>query len=89
MRSGKDVMVDKPGIVLAADLQALRACVAGPGGAFSICFSERFIVPAAEMAAKLVAAREIGRVVQTVGLGPHRLNRTIRLASLQPGARPG
>jgi predicted dehydrogenase len=35
-------------------------------------------VPAVELAAELVARGEIGRVVQTTGLGPHRLNRAIR-----------
>lgn len=78
MRHGKDVMVDKPGITTLADLAAVRACVAETGRIFSICFSERLVVPAAELAAQLVAQGEIGRVVQTTGLGPHRLNRAIR-----------
>ena len=56
------------------------ACVAETGRIFSICFSERFVVRASEIAAKLVADGAIGRVVQTVGLGPHRLNRAIRPA---------
>ena len=80
MKNGKDVMVDKPGITTAADLKAVRRCVAETGRIFSICFSERFIVPSMELVAKLVADGAIGRVVQTVGLGPHRLNRAIRPA---------
>jgi predicted dehydrogenase len=78
MRHGKDVMVDKPGVTTLDDLAALQACVAATGRLFSICFSERFVVPAVELAAQLVAQGEIGRVVQTTGLGPHRLNRAIR-----------
>ena len=78
MRLGKDVMVDKPGVTTLEDLAALQACVADTGRIFSICFSERFIVPAVELATQLVAQGEIGRVVQTTGLGPHRLNRAIR-----------
>jgi len=78
MRHGKDVMVDKPGVTTLEDLAALQACVAETGRIFSICFSERFVVPAVELAAQLVAQGEIGRVVQTTGLGPHRLNRAIR-----------
>jgi predicted dehydrogenase len=78
MRTGKDVMVDKPGITTFADLDAVRTCVAETGRIFSICFSERFIVPSMELVAKLVADGAIGRVVQTVGLGPHRLNWAIR-----------
>lgn len=80
MRHGKDVMADKPGITNAADLAAVQACVAETGRIFSICFSERFNVPAVEVAAQLVAQGQIGRVVQTTGLGPHRLNRAIRPA---------
>jgi predicted dehydrogenase len=41
---------------------------------YSICFSERLEVPAAVKAGELVKAGAIGRVVQTVGLGPHRAN---------------
>ena len=67
------LMVDKPGVTTLEDLVALQACVAETGRLFSICFSERFIVPAVELAAQLVARGEIGRVVQTTGFGPHRL----------------
>jgi predicted dehydrogenase len=78
MRRGKDVMVDKPGIVSGAQLAAVEAAVAETGRIFSICFSERFVVPSTIVAAKLIADGAIGRVVQTVGLGPHRLNAAIR-----------
>jgi predicted dehydrogenase len=80
MRRGKDVMCDKPGIVSFDDLAAIRAVVAETGRIFSICFSERFVVPSALLASKLVADGAIGRVVHTTGLGPHRLNRAIRPA---------
>ena len=80
MRNGKDVMVDKPGITNFADLDAVKHCVAETGRIFSICFSERLIVPAMQLVTKLLADGAIGRVVQTVGLGPHRLNRAIRPA---------
>jgi predicted dehydrogenase len=78
LRNGKDVMVDKPGMTSLADLAMIRRTVAETGRIFSICFSERFVVRAMEIAGKLVADGAIGRVVQTVGLGPHRLNRAIR-----------
>lgn len=80
MRAGKDVMVDKPGVTTQADLATLEHAVSETGRIFSICFSERFVVPASEVATKLIADGAIGRVVQTVGLGPHRLNRAIRPA---------
>lgn len=77
-RAGKDVMVDKPGVTSFDQLAAVEAAVAETGRIFSICFSERFIVPATLIAGKLIADGAIGRVVQTIGLGPHRLNRAIR-----------
>lgn len=80
MRRGKDVMVDKPGLVSVAQLKAVQTVVAETGRIFSICFSERFVVPSTIVAAKLIADGAIGRVVQTVGLGPHRLNAAIRPA---------
>ena len=78
MRAGKDVMVDKPGVTTFDDLAAVEAAVAETGRIFSVCFSERFIVPATIVAGKLIADGAIGRVVQTLGMGPHRLNRGIR-----------
>ncbi|RMA41956.1 Gfo/Idh/MocA family protein [Rhodophyticola porphyridii] len=78
MEAGKDVMVDKPGCTTLAQLDAIRACVAKTGRIWSVDFSERFEVPCVTRAAELVAEGAIGRVVQTVGLGPHRLNRASR-----------
>jgi len=78
MQAGKDVMVDKPGAVNLDQVLALEQAAAETGRIFSICFSERFVVRACETAARLVAEGAIGRVIQTTGLGPHRLNRAIR-----------
>ena len=78
MRAGKDVMTDKPGCTTLDQLDAIRATVAETGRIWSVDYSERFEVPANQKAAELVADGAIGRVVQTVGLGPHRLNRHLR-----------
>lgn len=78
MQAGKDVMTDKPGCTTLAQLDAIRNTVAQTKRIWSIDFSERFEVPAVARAAALIRAGEIGRVVQTVGLGPHRLNRASR-----------
>ncbi len=78
MRAGKDVMVDKPGAISANEVDELERASRETGRIYSICFSERLVVRACEMASQLVADGEIGRVIQTVGLGPHRLNRAIR-----------
>ena len=78
MRAGKDVGTDKPGCTTAEQLAALRHAVAETGRIWSVNYSERFEVAAVTRALELVAAGAIGRVVQTVGLGPHRLNRALR-----------
>ena len=78
MRHGMDVMVDKPGCTSLEQLAAIKDCVAQTGRIWSINFSERFEVPCVTRASELVRDGAIGRVVQTVGLGPHRLNRPTR-----------
>lgn len=78
MQAGKDVMLDKPAAVSLDQVTAMERVAAATGRILSVCFSERFVVRACEAAARLVAAGAIGRVIQTTGLGPHRLNRAIR-----------
>lgn len=78
MRNGKDIIVDKPGVIAADAFEQVQRTVAETGRIFSVCFSERLINPSSEVAAKLIADGAIGRVIQTVGLGPHRFNRAIR-----------
>ena len=80
MRRGKDVLSDKPGVVTAEQLAAVQSAVAATGRIFSVCFSERFLTPSTEEALRLVRDGAIGRVVQTLGVGPHRLNRATRPA---------
>jgi predicted dehydrogenase len=78
MRHGKDVMVDKAGVITEAQLEAVEEVQRETGRIYSIDFSERFEVRAVTRAAELVQAGAIGRVVQTAGFGPHRLNRATR-----------
>lgn len=78
MEVGKDVMVDKPGCTTLKQLAAVKDCVARTNQIWSVDFSERFEVASVTRAAELVQAGAIGRVVQTVGLGPHRLNEPTR-----------
>jgi predicted dehydrogenase len=74
LHAGKDVVADKPGCTTAEQLQQLRNAVATTGRFWSVTFSERFGVPCVTRAGELVRAGRIGRVVQTLGLGPHRLS---------------
>ncbi len=78
MRHGKDVMVDKPGVVTEEQLAAVREVQAETGRIYSVNFTERFEVRAVTRAEELIKAGAIGRVVQTIGLGPHRLNKPTR-----------
>ena len=78
LRAGKDVMVDKPGCTSLGDLDKIKKAVVETGRIWSVNFSERFEVPAVTKAAALVAEGRIGRVIQTLGTGPHRLNKHLR-----------
>ena len=80
MEAGKDVMVDKPGCTTMDQLMAIQACQARTGRIWSVNFSERFEVPAVTRAEELVFGGAIGRVIQTVGLGPHKQNLKTRPA---------
>lgn len=73
LRAGKDVIADKPGLITLAQLDEVRKAVAESGRFWSVTFSERFEVRAVARAGDLVRAGRIGRVVQTLGLGPHRI----------------
>ena len=78
IEAGKDVMTDKPGCTTLEQLVRLREVIARTGRIWSVDFSERFEVECVTRAAELVAEGAVGRVVQTVGIGPHRLNRATR-----------
>jgi predicted dehydrogenase len=78
MRLGKDVMTDKPGMTTLAQLEEVRQVQSATGRIYSICFSERFETRSTVKAWELVQGGAIGRVVHTVGLGPHRINRPTR-----------
>lgn len=73
MQHGKDFMSDKPGVTSVEQLAAVRQVQAQTGRIYSIMYSERFENRATVRAGELVKAGAIGRVVQTVGLGPHRM----------------
>jgi predicted dehydrogenase len=80
MRHGKDYMVDKPGITTLGQLAEVRRVQAETRRIYSIMYSERFENRATVKAGELVRAGAIGRVVQTIGLGPHRMNPKTRPA---------
>ena len=73
MQHGKDYMSDKPGITTLEQLAEVKRVQAQTRRIYSIMYSERFENQATIRAAELVKAGAIGHVVQTIGLGPHRM----------------
>ncbi len=80
LRHGKDYMADKPGITTLEQLAEVRRVQAETKRIYSIMYSERFENRATVKAGELARAGAIGRVVQTIGLGPHRTNLPTRPA---------
>lgn len=74
MEHGKDYMADKPGITSLEQLSEVRRVQKSTGRIYSIMYSERFENPATVKAGELVKAGAVGKVVQTIGLGPHRMS---------------
>ncbi|MGZ8559863.1 MAG: Gfo/Idh/MocA family protein [Chitinophagaceae bacterium] len=78
MQHGKDYMGDKPGITSLEQLAEVRRVQKQTGRIYSIMYSERFENKATIKAGDLVKAGAIGKVIQTIGLGPHRMNAASR-----------
>jgi predicted dehydrogenase len=74
MRAGKDFMSDKPGATTLAQLEDVRRVQAETKRIYSILYSERLESAATVRAGELVKQGEIGTVVQTIGVGPHRIH---------------
>src|ERR1700688_2894744 len=74
MRHGKDFMVDKPGMTSLEQLAEVRSAQKATGRIYSIMYSERFENRATVRAGELMRVGAIGRVLQTIGAGPHRMN---------------
>src|SRR5207253_11165687 len=73
MRHGKDFLSDKPAFTTLEQLDEARRVQRETGRIYAIDFGERLRNRGMVKASELVAAGAIGRVLQTVGLGPHRL----------------
>src|SRR6266851_3798098 len=80
MRYGKDFMSDKPAFTSLEQLEEARRVQRETGRIYSVDYSERLRNRAMVRATALVAAGAIGRVLQTIGLGPHRLGAHTRPA---------
>jgi predicted dehydrogenase len=89
LQHGKDYMSDKPGITTLEQLAEVRRVQAETRRIYSIMYSERLENAATVKAGQLAADGAIGDVVQTIGLGPHRVNAPSRPAWFWDPARFG
>jgi predicted dehydrogenase len=80
MSAGKDYFTDKTPFTSLSQLDDAKASVARTGRKYMVYFSERLHVESAMYATELVAAGAIGRIIQVIGLGPHRLGKAGRPA---------
>lgn len=72
MQHGKDFMSDKPGFTTLEQLAEARRVQKETGRIYSIDYSERLETRASQKAGELVRTGAIGKVIQTLGMGPHR-----------------
>ncbi|MBS0630480.1 MAG: Gfo/Idh/MocA family oxidoreductase [Verrucomicrobia bacterium] len=80
MQAGKDYFTDKTPFTTLAQLEEARRVTAATGRKYMVYFSERLHVESAMHAGDLVHGGAIGRVIQVLGLGPHRLGKAGRPA---------
>jgi len=73
MQSGKDVLSDKPGMTTFAQLEDIKRVQKETGRIYGVLYSEHFEVPATVEAGNLIAQGAIGKVINTIGMGPHSL----------------
>jgi len=74
MRKGKDYFTDKSPFTTFEQLAEARRTASETGRKYAVYYSERLHVESAVHAGHLVKGGAIGRVVQVLGIGPHRLN---------------
>ncbi len=80
MDAGKDFFADKPPLTTLEQLDAAKAKVQATGLKYAAYYSERIHVEAAVYAGDLIQQGAIGRVLQVLGLGPHRISLPTRPA---------
>jgi predicted dehydrogenase len=78
MDSGKDYFTDKAPFTTLEQLEAARAKVAETKQKYAVYYSERLHSESSNFAEQLIKQGAIGRVLQVIGLGPHRVNLSSR-----------
>ena len=78
MDAGKDYFTDKAPLTTLEQLDRAKEKVRTTGQKYMVYYSERLHVESAIYAGYLIQDGAIGKVVQVIGLGPHRLNEPSR-----------
>ena len=81
MAAGKDYFTDKSPFTTLDQLAQARRVVRETGRKYMVYYSERLHTECAMFAGELIVQGAIGKVIQVLGLGPHRLG--------PPASRPG
>lgn len=78
MNAGKDYFTDKAPLTTLEQLKAAKETCAITGKKYAVYYAERIHSETAVFAGQLIAEGAIGRVIQVLGLGPHRLGAVAR-----------
>jgi predicted dehydrogenase len=78
MEHGKDYFTDKCPFTTLEQLERARKKTAETGLKYAVYYSERLHVESAVYAGQLIQDGAIGRVVQVIGTGPHRISAPTR-----------
>lgn len=78
MAAGKDYFTDKAPLTTLEQLEAAKEMVQKTGKKYMVYYSERIHVESAVFAGQLIEQGAIGKVLQVIGMGPHRLSAPTR-----------
>ena len=78
LNAGKDYFTDKAPFTTLDQIDAAKAAVARTGKKYMVYYSERLHVESAVFAGQLIQDGVIGKVLQVLGTGPHRLSAASR-----------
>ncbi|MDD4316510.1 MAG: Gfo/Idh/MocA family oxidoreductase [Clostridia bacterium] len=74
MSAGKHYFTDKAPLTTLEQLECAKKKVAETGKKYMVYYSERLHVESAVFAGQLIDKGAIGKVLQVIGIGPHRIN---------------
>lgn len=80
MDAGKDYFSDKAPFTTLEQLESAKQKVKETGKKYMVYYSERLHVEAAVYAGELIKQGAIGKVLNVIGMGPHRINAPVRPA---------